>query len=206
VIQGLNGGQIRVDGVLWDRYEEVIPGGDQVLLGADAVLLIAAGKTRLTFLGWSNGGPREQVLVSNPARPDTLSASFSLEHRLLLAAVGAGVVTTNLGDNPEQGVYLPFGTPVRLAATPLPGFTFVGWRGDTVATGTVLDIVMRKGYDLEARFVEELTIPAGDAATDLLGVPRLSQAQRDYLDELGNRNGLYDVGDLLALHRRTGTP
>ena len=206
VLQGLAGGQVRVDGAVWDRYEEVIPGGDQVLLSADPLQLIAAGKTRLGFLSWSNGGPREQVLISNPVKPDTISASFSLEHRLLVAAVGSGVVSTNIPGDASLGVFLQVSTPVRLSATPLPGFTFVGWRGDTVATPPVLDLVMRKGYDLEARFVAEVAVPVADASNHLLGLPRLTQAQRDYLDELGNRNGVYDVGDLLALHRRLGTP
>ena len=45
--------------------------------------------------------------------------------------------------------------------------------------------------------------PAG-ATSDLLGTPTLTPAQRSYLDELGNRNGAFDVGDLLALYRRLG--
>jgi hypothetical protein len=102
----------------------------------------------------------------------------------------------------SQGVFLPVNTPARLSATPMAGFIFVGWRGDTVATPPVLDVVMRKGYDFQARFIAELVVPMPDASTDLLGLPRLSQAQREYLDELGNRNGVYDVGDLLAMHRR----
>jgi M6 family metalloprotease-like protein len=202
VVQGMHGGQIRVDGVLWDRYEEVIPGGDPFALSVDPVQLIAAGRTRLTFLAWSNGGPREQILTSTAARPDTISASFALEHRLLVDAAGAGVVTSTLPGDLSQGVFLPVNTPARLSATPMAGFIFVGWRGDTVATPPVLDVVMRKGYDFQARFIAELVVPMPDASTDLLGLPRLSQAQREYLDELGNRNGVYDVGDLLAMHRR----
>jgi hypothetical protein len=101
-------------------------------------------------------------------------------------------------------VYLAENIPVRLTAAPAPGFIFVGWRGDTVATPPVLDVVMRKGYDLEARFVQEVSIAPLQAVGDLLGTPTLTPAERSYLDELGNRNGLYDVGDLLALYQRLG--
>jgi hypothetical protein len=203
VVEARNGGQVRVEGVLWDRFEEVIPLGDLLQLSADSIQLIAGGKTRLTFLGWSQPGPRVQVLVSGN-QPDTLFASFSVEHRLRLITSGNGTVTTSLTADLRQGVYLAENIPVRLTAAPAPGFIFVGWRGDTVATPPVLDVVMRKGYDLEARFVQEVSIAPLQAVGDLLGTPTLTPAERSYLDELGNRNGLYDVGDLLALYQRLG--
>jgi len=203
VVEGRNGGQVRVEGVLWDRFEEVIPRGDQLQISADSLQLIAGGKTRLTFLGWNTPGPRVRVLVSGN-QPDTLFASFSVEHRLRLITSGSGTVTSSLGADLGPGVYLAGNIAVRLTATPAPGFIFVGWRGDTVATQPVLDLVMRKGYDLEARFVPQISIARLAAASDLLGTPSLSPAERSYLDELGNRNGLYDVGDLLALYQRLG--
>lgn len=204
VVQGLNGGQVRVNDVLWDRFEEVVPGGDALHISADAVQLIAGGKTRLSFLAWSPNGPRDQVIVSNPAKPDSFSASFSVEHRLRLVTTGAGMVTATLQGDLSQGIFLQQHIPVRLTATPNPGYIFVGWRQDTVATAPVLDLVMRKGYDLEARFASEALIPPADAIADLLGTAKLIPSQRAYLDDLGNRNGTYDVGDLLALFRRLG--
>ena len=203
VVEGRNGGQVRVEGVLWDRFEEVIPQGDLIQVSADSLQLIAGGKTRLTFLGWNTPGPRVRVLVSG-SQPDTLFASFSVEHRLRLITSGSGTVTTSLATDLRQGVYLAENIPVRLTATPAPGFIFVGWRGDTVATPALLDLVMRKGYDLEARFVPELTIFPLEAVNALLGGAPLAPAVQSYLDELGNRNGLYDVGDLLALYQRLG--
>jgi hypothetical protein len=204
VVEGRNGGQVRVDGVLWDRFEEVIPPGDLIQVSADSIQLIAGGKSRLTFLGWNPPGPRTRAVISDPQKPDTLFASFAVEHRLRLITSGTGTVTSSLAANLQQGVYLAENLTVRLNAVPAPDFIFVGWRGDTVATPPVLDLVMRKGYDLEARFIPEVTITPLDAVSDLLGTPALSPAQRSYLDELGNRNGLYDVGDLLALYRRLG--
>ncbi len=44
------------------------------------------------------------------------------------------------------------------------------------------------------------------AAAGLLGGNRLSEADEQYLDGLGNRNGRYDVGDFQAYLRLVGTP
>ena len=49
-----------------------------------------------------------------------------------------------------------------------------------------------------------VTVAVQEALQDILGTTTLSVDQRNYLDELGNRNGLFDVGDLLALYRRQG--
>jgi M6 family metalloprotease-like protein len=204
VIAALNGAQVRVNGQPWDRYEEVVPAGDQLQVSVDDVQLLDAGKTRAHFLTWSNGGPRDQTLSSHPTKPDTLLASFSLEHRLLLLQVPGGVTTASVVGDLSQGIFLAAGAMVTLTATPAAGFVFAGWRGDTVATGPTLQLTMRKGYDLEARFVASVALVEADAIADVLGTPRLTDVQRVFLDELGNRNGLLDVGDLLAMLRRSG--
>ena len=170
----------------------------------DAVQILAAGKTRATFLAWSNGGPRDQTLTSGAAKPDTVTATFSLEHRLLVAAVTGGTITTSVTGDLTTGVFLAEGQPVTLTATPAQGFIFAGWRGDTVSVNPGLQLTMRKGYDLEARFVTAVAVVAADAVSDLLGTPKLSNDQRTFLDELGNRNGILDVGDILAMFRRLG--
>lgn len=204
VIAAQNGGQIRISGQLWDRYEEVIPAGDPLDLSVDLVQLLNAGKSRATFLAWSDGGPANHAFISNPAKPDTVSATFSLEHRLLLATVVNGAVTSSIAGNLSAGVFLTEGAQVTLTAAPAAGFIFAGWRGDTVAVNPGLQLTMRKGYDLEARFVQGIAIVSADAVADLLGTPKLTDQQRTYLDELGNRNGSLDVGDILAMFRRSG--
>jgi hypothetical protein len=116
--------------------------------------------------------------------------------------VGAGSVSASATGDPDAGIYLPEGTPVTLTASIPAGFVFVGWRGDTAATAPSIALVMNKAYDLEARFAAAVSVAPSDAVGDLLGNPRLTTAQKVFLDELGNRNGLYDVGDYLALLRR----
>jgi hypothetical protein len=43
-----------------------------------------------------------------------------------------------------------------------------------------------------------------DAAAELLGTPRLTGFQKQYLDQEGNANAAYDLGDLLAFLDRSG--
>jgi M6 family metalloprotease-like protein len=206
VIAAQNGAQVRVNAQFWDRFEEVVPGGEQLQVSVDQVQLLDAGKTRAQFLAWSNGGPRDQTLTSHPTKPDTLMASFSLEHRLLLLPITGGATTSSVAGDLSLGVFLAVGATVTLTANPSPGFVFAGWRGDTVATSPTVQLTMRKGYDLEARFVASVSVVEADAIADLLGTPRLTDVQRTFLDELGNRNGGLDVGDLLAMLRRSGQP
>jgi hypothetical protein len=203
VVSGQGGASIRVNGTPWARFEEVIAGGDQLQLGADDVQLLAAGKSRARFLGWTQGGPREQLFTSSAAKPDTLTASFAFEHRLSLVSTG-GAVNASVSGDLTQGVFLAEGSAVTLTAVTPQGSIFSGWRGDTVATTPVLSLTMRRGYDLEAHFVAQVNVAATDAVSDLLGALKLSDAQRSYLDELGNQNGIFDVGDLLAMYRRLG--
>lgn len=199
----LFGAQITVNGALLPRYDEVIPEGDQVTLSAQPTQLANSDRTELRFLAWSNGGPREQTIVSG-AKPDTITATFSASHRLKVIVPAGAAVTASAPGDFAAGAFLAEGTAVTLTAHPAPGFTFVGWQTDTVATGTTLTLGMARPYDVTAVYLAEMQIPVQDATDDLLGVPKLSVAQRDYLDQLGNRNGGYDVGDYLALLDRSG--
>lgn len=204
LIQAQGGAQVRVNGTPWPRFEEVVAGGDQLQLDADDPQFLASGKARARFVAWSQGGARAQTWLSSANKPDTLSASFTLEYRLLLSTTGGGTVTSSVTGDLIQGLFLAQGTPVTLTAVTPSGAIFTGWRGDTVATSPTLLLSMRRGYDLEARFITQVAVVANDAVSELLGTPKLSDAQRTYLDELGNRNGVYDVGDLLAMYRRNG--
>ncbi|HEU5217914.1 MAG TPA: hypothetical protein VFU23_04605, partial [Gemmatimonadales bacterium] len=134
----------------------------------------------------------------------TVTASFSLENRLLLTASAGGTVTSSVAGDLSTGVFLTAGSAVTLTAAPATGFIFTGWRGDTVAVNPTLQLTMQKGYDLEARFVAIVSVVAADAVSEVLGTPKLNDQQRAFLDELGNRNGILDVGDILAMYRRAG--
>ncbi|MBS1240746.1 MAG: hypothetical protein H6R40_173, partial [Gemmatimonadetes bacterium] len=118
---------------------------------------------------------------------------------------GGGTISASIqGDLSGQGVLVTEGSAVTLTANPTAGLAFLGWQGDTVSTAAVLTLPMFRPYDVSAVFLAEQIIPVQDAADHLLGTPKLSPDQQTYLDQLGNRNLGYDVGDYLALLRRQG--
>jgi hypothetical protein len=197
------GAQIRVDGGLTTRYEEVRPAGDAVALAVDEVQVINSGRTEVRFLAWSNGGPREHQLVSG-ATPDTVTAAFAASHRVLAQTQGGGALTASVPGNPALGIFVAEGSAVTLTAATPPGLLFSGWTGDTLSAAATLVLPMRRPYDVQANFVVELQISVDAATAEILGQGGLSAAERDYLDQLGNRNGGYDLGDYLAMLTRAG--
>jgi hypothetical protein len=197
------GAEIQVNGQPTVRYEEVLPQGDAVSLSVDQDQQVNAGRTLAAFLSWSNGGAREQTFVSG-ASPATGPAALTASPRVRAAIQGTGSLTSTVPGNLGQGAFVTAGSAVTLQASPSPGGIFAGWRGDTVTSNPTLVLPMERPYDLSAVFLAEQQIAEDDATREVLGEPRLTQAERDYLDELGNRNGGYDVGDYLAFLRRAG--
>ena len=90
------------------------------------------------------------------------------------------------------------GTVVTVTATPTAGHRFAGWTGDTVTTDSVLVITVTRNWSLTAQFTFTAPFSTTAAASELLGVPSLSVAQKNILDQDGNNNGTYDLGDFLA--------
>ena len=205
VRSALVGASVRVNDQLWGRFEEVVPQGEQLRLDADSVQDVLSGRTRARFLAWSVGGPRRQVVTSG-VKPDTISASFTADHRLqvVVAGLGQGTVTANRSGDLGAGIFVAEGTPVVVTATPAAGSLFIGWRGDSTLKAPTFTVPMGRPYDLEASFVVELQVPVADATAEILGTAKLTSDQKLFLDQLGNRNGLYDVGDYLALLKRSG--
>lgn len=194
-----------VNGDRTGRYEDVVPPGGQIAVSADSLQEVFGGRSRGRFLGWSNGGTRTQTITSGQ-KPDTLVASYAVEHRAVATTGGSGTgtVTANVAGNPLSGIYLAQGTPVTLTAAPANGAIFTGWRGDTASTGVNLTLPMTRPYDVEATFLIEVAVAVSDATAEILGTQRLTTDQRAFLDQLGNRNGLFDLGDYLALLKRNG--
>ena len=197
------GPTIQVNGQSGNRYEEVLPAGDPVSLAVDSAQIVPGGRTVARFLSWSNGGARIQQLVSG-TKPDTVVASFTASHRVQVTPQGGGTVTASIQGDLGAGVFVEQGSAVTLTAAMQQGLIFVGWQGDTLATDPTLRLPMQRPYDVFAVWLPEQQVPIPDATDDLLGVPKLAQSQRDYLDVLGNRNGSYDLGDYLAMLRRSG--
>ncbi|MBK6494214.1 MAG: M6 family metalloprotease domain-containing protein [Gemmatimonadetes bacterium] len=198
--------RVRVNAVASQTYREVFPPGEVVTITADSIQASLDGRSALRWLSWSNAGPRTQVLVTRAGPPDSLFADFAAAHRVRVAVNGPGVVTSSLTGVVGTGAFFDVGVALRLDAVPGPGVEFLGWRGDSITPAASMNVTLQHPYDLTADFVQVVAVDPTAAVAAILGGPALAADQRLYLDVIGNRNGGYDVGDLLAWLRRTGRP
>lgn len=196
-------GRVTVDGVTTQRWNEIVANGDTLAITADSLQVSVGGRTAARFTGWSDGGPRSRTVRIGASPPAELQAGFDVLHQLRLRVTGDGDVTTNHAQALAEGTFLANGTPARVVAVPAAGAEFVSWRGDTVSTRLVLDLTMHRPWSVTAEFVRPVPVDAVVATRALLGGAALSGPATAYLDTTGNRNGVYDVGDLLAWLRRT---
>ena len=157
------------------------------------------------------GGAQTHTVVSG-ATPDTITASFTASHRVILTqAPTGGTVASDIAGNPNlvTGTFVAEGTPVTLTATPSQGSTFVKFQGDTTTTNATLVLPMGRPYNLQAIFSGSVVIVTADAVNALLGVacaqnPCLTTQQLTFLDQTGNNDLVYNLGDFLAYADRTG--
>ncbi|MEO8295831.1 MAG: M6 family metalloprotease domain-containing protein, partial [Gemmatimonadota bacterium] len=206
-----SGANVKVNTVSTTRFDDVIAPGDIVSVDVTTPQTIASGRTQLTFLSWSDAGATAHTFAGN-VTPDTLVASFSANHKLnLVSGPVNGTVTSDISGNPNlvTGVFLQEGIPVTLTATPTGTNTFVRWQGDTTTTNTTLVLPMGRPYSLTAIFSGAVVVATNDAVNALLGVacaqsPCLSTTQMNFLDQSGNNDGLYNLGDFLAYADRSG--
>ncbi len=196
--------RIVANGVHATTWKEVVAAGDTIHVSSDSLQLAFDGRSALRFLRWSDGGAREHTIIARHGPTDSLYADFEVTHRLRVTVTGPGTVAGTADGAVGAGVFLADATAVTLTATPSPGAVFVGWRGDTTSTSATLPLRMDDAYDLTALFVRSATIDATAAARALLGGTPLDADAAAYLDAIGNRNGVFDVGDYLAWLRRTG--
>jgi hypothetical protein len=140
--------------------------------------------------------------------PDTVVAQVAVEYRLRTSVQGGPTAAVSAGVSGDiaTGVYLAEGSQVTLRAAPQPGAVFTGWTGDTTTTADSLSLTMRHPFDLMANFVAVQEVVLSSAADALLGNETIQSAQAAYLDAVGNRNGVYDLGDFLAAADRTAGP
>lgn len=207
------GAVIKVNGGSVSAFNDVVAPGDQVALDVVSPQTVASGRTQLTFLSWSDGGATAHTVTSSAVKPDTVIASFSAKHKVnLVSAPSGGTVTSDIAGSPNlvTGFFGQEGLPITLTATATGGGTFIRYQGtDTTTTNPVLVLPMNKPYSLTAIFSGSVVIVTQDAVNALLGVacttnPCMSQAQLDYMDQSGNNDGAYNLGDFLAYADRSG--
>jgi M6 family metalloprotease-like protein len=199
------GAMVKVNGTAYQRYEEILAPGRSLAISVDQDQLLAGGRSRATFLNWSNGAPRVQTLISGGDAPDTLVANLMVQHRLLAMTTGSGTISASLpAVVPALGPFLSQGTQVTLTATAAPGMIFTLWTGDTVSTSASLSLSMHRPYDVTANFSLSVPVSVAEARAEMLGTGTLSPEQREHLDLQGNRNGYFDIGDYLSMLSRLG--
>jgi hypothetical protein len=64
--------------------------------------------------------------------------------------------------------------------------------------------MMHRPFDVTANFLRINEVPLSQAASVLFGKAALATDQATYLDVMGNRNGVYDLGDFLSTTVRLG--
>lgn len=161
----------------------------------------AAGRTRQTFVSWSDGGARDHQYTAG-ATPETLTVTLARAQQVSYSATSGGTITASVSTD----TFVTDGTPVTLTANDTSAArTFQGWAGDTVTKNLSVTLPMTRPYTVRAVFLE--TFSTAEVVAQLLnGTSALTPAQLSDLDKLGNNNGAFDLGDFLAWVQATGAP
>src|SRR3954451_12964768 len=197
------GANVRVNGKAAARIDDFFAPGTSVELSIDSLQVDDSARSTFEFQAWSDGGPRTHNITARD-QPDTVIAQVSVAHRLRTSVEGAttAAITTGVSGDISAGVFLTEGTQVELQAASQVGSVFVGWTGDTTAASDTLTLLMRHPFDLTANFVPVQDVQLGRAADALFGTTALRPEESAYPHAVGNRNGVYDLGDFLAAQDR----
>lgn len=207
-----NGAVIKVNNVTVTSFNDVVAPGAQIALDVVTPQTITSGRTQLSWLNWSDGGASAHTVTSSAVQPDTVTANFTANHKVnLVSAPSGGTVTSDIAGSPNlvTGHFGQEGLPITLTATPDPSGTFIRWQGDTLTTNTVVVLPMNRPYSLTAIFSGSVVIVTQDAVNALLGAscavnPCLDQSELTFMDQSGNNDGVYNLGDFLAYADRSG--
>lgn len=133
-------------------------------------------------LGVTPAGSGSGTVAFSPPRPDCV--------------ISAGTANNNCW------TLFPRGTAVTLTADPTGGSTFGGWSGVCSGQALTCAVVLNAEAHATARFTPPRA--AADLAAVLLGRLTISDEEQRQLDRFGNKDGVFNLGDLLALIARTG--
>ena len=191
---------IRVRGTAYHAYQDLFGDGDTVTVSVDSVQQTAGGKASFLFKSWSDGGARTHV-VTGSAAGLTYTAQMGAVFLVRDSVAGGGTIASTIPIGTPNGSMLASGDSVVLTAVPASGQAFMGWTGDTTASARVMVLHVVKPYAVTANFAA-----TNDVVNQLLtGTSGLTAAQLQTLDQLGNNNGRFDLGDFVAwLDRNPG--
>lgn len=186
------------------------------------VTLIATPAAGSRFVGWS-GACTSDPCSPTPDYPPNVPEAVALFEMLpetsplVLTVVddGTGRGTVRVAPGSTQCTFngvvnddacaATFSQPteVTLTATPQFGSTFGGWTADGCSSAHLTcTFTLAAAKTVSVNFISPHS--AHDLGLALIGGATLSPNDRAGLDRLGNQNGVYDLGDLLAYLDRTG--
>jgi hypothetical protein len=182
-------------------FRDVLTQGSVHSVGVADTQYSAIGRTRYVFGSWSGGHPRTFSYTAGAA-PETLTVTLARSQQVHYTATSGGTIS---GSVPSD-TFVADGTPVTVTAADTSSTrTFQGWAGDTVTKNLTITLPMSRPYSVRAVFLE--TFSTAQVVAQLLnGSSTLTPAQLADLDQLGNNNGGFDLGDFLAWVQATGAP
>ncbi|HEX7917866.1 MAG TPA: M6 family metalloprotease domain-containing protein, partial [Gemmatimonadales bacterium] len=138
-----------------------------------------------------------------PGGPMSFTLSPS-KFKLQVTTVGSGTVSSSGGGNIAVGVFTDSAATTTLTAHINAGQAFTGWSGDTTGTDSVMALPVLRPYNVTANFTGVVAVTYDQATNAILGLAALTGPQATYLDDVGNNNNLYDLGDYLAYLKANG--
>ncbi|HLQ69222.1 MAG TPA: M6 family metalloprotease domain-containing protein [Gemmatimonadales bacterium] len=194
---------VQVDGNSFNVFRDLFDNGSSHTVN-DTNQVSPDGRRRFRFLSWSDGGAQSHSITGSLAGA-TITANLSSDYKLIATAVTGGTIQADTNVDLAGGAFIPSGRAVTLTATAAAGNSFSGWSGDTTTSNTVVVLPMGRPYTVTANFLGALT--TANVVAQLLGPTQpLTTAQIQYLDQHGNNNGVFDLGDFLAWVKATGAP
>ncbi len=194
---------VQVDGNSFNVFRDLFDDGSSHTVN-DTNQVSTDGRRRFRFLSWSDGGLQSHSITGSLAGT-TITANLSSDYKLIATAATGGTIQADTNVDLANGAFIPSGRAVTLTATTGAGNSFSGWSGDTATSNTVVVLPMGRPYTVTANFLGALT--TADVVAQLLGPTQpLTSAQIQYLDQHGNNNGVFDLGDFLAWVKATGAP
>ena len=192
---------IQFDGASYHVFREILTPGLMYDVSVADTQFTAGGRTRQIFASWSGGRPRSFTYTVS-ATPETLTVTLARSQQVQYTTTSGGAIT---GSVPND-TFVSEGTPVTLTANDTSAArAFQGWAGDTVTKNATIILPMGRPYTVRAVFLE--TFSTAQVVAQLLNESStLTAPQLADLDQLGNNNGGFDLGDFLAWVQATGAP
>jgi hypothetical protein len=186
----------------------VATGGCATSFNAGTSVVLSATASSGEFSGWSGACTGTGACVVPMTEARSVVATFTIPAQVLTVVVGgagggtvtsapAGISCTRGGSGCVAS--FPYGTSVSLTAS--TGALFTGWTGACAGVGACT-VTLDQARGVGATFLPnpQVITMVSAALTGGAGVPVAVQAA---LDATGNHNGVFDLGDLVALVERT---